>query len=384
MNVMSRGFAWFSAEVVVHPVLFTVPGINLPVHMYGVLIVIGFLLAMFVAWSEAGRNAQIPGERDYRDHVLDFAFWALLAGMVGARIIFIIVNLKDYIDHPMTTIDKLSSQQVAYGAAAAAVAAAFMWQSTKKLLNQPINYIIGGVFAVIAVASYAGLFGPTVGPFRLPKLLAIWEGGLVFYGAALGGLLAFFWYVRKHNIRGIESLKLVDMMIIGLPLAQIFGRMGCIAAGCCWGDGAFTMNGDSFDPTFPVTIEFPKGALAYQSLMTTETGALLDHMKQHGHTAPLYPVQLMESFGNCLITIALLFIRSRKWFHGQVLISYGILYPILRSTMELFRGDKERGYVIPGLLSTSQFISLCVATAAIIGMFWIRRKVTTSQSPAAP
>lgn len=50
-----------------HPVLFKVPfpaiqslGIKgpLPLHTYGVLIVIGFLLAMYVAWREAKRQGQ--------------------------------------------------------------------------------------------------------------------------------------------------------------------------------------------------------------------------------------------------------------------------------------------------------------------------------------
>jgi phosphatidylglycerol---prolipoprotein diacylglyceryl transferase len=117
-------------------------------------------------------------------------------------------------------------------------------------------------------------------------------------------------------------------------------------------------------------------------LLSTETGEALAHMKEHSVTAPLYPVQLMEAFGNGIITLLLLSVRSRKWFHGQVIITYGILYPILRSIMELFRGDSERGYVIPGVLSTSQFISLCVATVALVSLFVIRRRIGREQAAA--
>jgi prolipoprotein diacylglyceryltransferase len=60
-----------------------------------------------------------------------------------------------------------------------------------------------------------------------------------------------------------------------------------------------------------------------------------------------------------------------------VLLTYGILYPIWRTTLEMFRGDGERGYVIPGLLSTSQFISLCVASAALVTIFVLRRRALT-------
>jgi phosphatidylglycerol---prolipoprotein diacylglyceryl transferase len=366
-------------EVVVYPVLFTIPGLNLPVHTYGVLIVTGFLLAMYIAWREAGRQASWPGARDHRDHVLDFAFWALLGGMIGARIVFILVNAKDYIAHPMATVDAVPAAQGSTWALAAAAAVVLLSRSTSKA-----RWVVAAVFAAVGLAMRAGMFGSTVGPFRLPKLLAVWEGGLVFYGAAIGGFVAFLLYCRKHNIFAVDRLKLADMMIVGLPLAQIFGRMGCIAAGCCWGDHAFAMHGDNLDPTFPLTIEFPKGALAFQSLMGTETGAVLDHMKEHGRTAPLYPVQLMESFGNGIITLLLLVVRSRKWFHGQVIVTYGILYPILRSIMELFRGDSERGYVIPGVLSTSQFISLCVATTAIVALVIIRRRVAEQSALQTP
>ena len=34
-------------------------------------------------------------------------------------------------------------------------------------------------------------------------------------------------------------LKMADMLIPALPLAHAFGRMGCVAAGCCWGDAFY-------------------------------------------------------------------------------------------------------------------------------------------------
>jgi len=79
----------------------------------------------------------------------------------------------------------------------------------------------------------------------------------------------------------------------------------------------------------------------------------------------------------------LLVVRSRKWFHGQVLLSYGILYPIVRSSLEMFRGDTERGYVIDGVLSTSQFISLCVALTSLVAVVVLRRRGMAASAPAS-
>ena len=93
-----------------------------------------------------------------------------------------------------------------------------------------------------------------------------------------------------------------------------------------------------------------------------------------GATAPLIPIQLIDAFGEAGLFLILLVVRSRKWFHGQVLLTYGILYPLWRTSLEVFRGDGERGYLIPGVLSTSQFISLCVAVTSLVAIFVIRKR----------
>jgi phosphatidylglycerol:prolipoprotein diacylglycerol transferase len=305
----------------VHPILFKIPGVDWPLHTYGVMIVVGFLCAMYVAWREAMRQGQ------YADDVLDFAFWALLGGMIGARIVFIAVNWKQY------------------------------------FVDQPWDTVAG---------------------FHVPAVLVVWKGGLVFYGAALGGFVSYLWYARSRNIRGAEMLKLADMMVVGVPLAAGFGRLGCVAAGCCWGDGAFTLDADGvFHQTIPLAIQFPKGALAYQSLLQSAPHEVTEAMRAIGKTAPLIPIQLIDSIGEVSIFLLLLVVRSRKWFHGQVLLTYGILYPIWRTTLEMFRGDGERGYVIPGILSTSQFISLCVVLASLTTIFVLRKRALQKAEAAA-
>ena len=43
---------------------------------------------------------------------------------------------------------------------------------------------------------------------------------------------------------------------------------------------------------------------------------------------------------------------------------YVLLYAITRGILEIWRGDLVRGFVIPGVLSTSQFIGLLLAVLA--------------------
>ena len=215
----------------VHPVLFRIPGVDWPLHTYGVLIVTGFLAAMYVAHREAKRQGR------YAEEVLDFAFWALLGGMIGARIVFILVNWHEYfVDHPIDHV--------------------------------------GGI--------------------PIPAVFVVWKGGLVFYGAALGGFVAFLWYTKKHNILGVDKLFLADLMVVGVPLAHAFGRLGCVAAGCCWGDSAYHIDAaGQIVADIPFAAYFPEGSLAYTSLISSVDPDVATRMHELKTTMPLIPVQLI-------------------------------------------------------------------------------------------
>ena len=86
------------------------------------------------------------------------------------------------------------------------------------------------------------------------------------------------------------------------------------------------------------------------------------------HTIHVHPVQLYESTGALTIFFILQWMRTKKRFNGQQLLTYMFLYPSLRSTLEMVRGDRERGVykVIGNLeLSTSQLISIGFAISAV-------------------
>ncbi|MBX2810851.1 MAG: prolipoprotein diacylglyceryl transferase [Myxococcales bacterium] len=184
------------------------------------------------------------------------------------------------------------------------------------------------------------------------KIFRIWEGGFVFYGGFIGALLFSIAYCRHHSR---SFFMVADTLIPYVALGHFFGRLGCLAAGCCWGIEAH--------PDNLLTIQFPAGALAHGSMVRSGIIAPDAEFTPHVH-----PVQLYEAFGELSIYFALLFIRSIKRFHGQVILAYFFMYPMLRTSLEFIRGDKERGeYAILGLekISTSQIISAGIALAAI-------------------
>jgi phosphatidylglycerol---prolipoprotein diacylglyceryl transferase len=177
-------------------------------------------------------------------------------------------------------------------------------------------------------------------------VLKIWEGGLVFYGGFIGALIASFVYIKT---KGHKFLRIGDLMIPGLALGHMFGRFGCFFAGCCYGRPV------PGDPFWAITFPFNATGLAPAGV-------------------PLFPSQLLEAGLNFIIFLVLIFIRRNKKFTGQVLLSYMIIYGIVRSILEIFRGDAVRGYVIPEILTTSQFISSIFVFLAIVSYFWLSRK----------
>jgi phosphatidylglycerol:prolipoprotein diacylglycerol transferase len=97
----------------------------------------------------------------------------------------------------------------------------------------------------------------------------------------------------------------------------------------------------------------------------------------------LHPTQIYESLACFLIFFFLLWLAPRKSFHGQVVLSYAVLYSTFRFTVEFFRGDPDRGSVFGGLLSTSQLIALLLVLASALVFPYVRRTQRVTPVPPA-
>ncbi|MGB7924547.1 MAG: prolipoprotein diacylglyceryl transferase [Pyrinomonadaceae bacterium] len=177
-------------------------------------------------------------------------------------------------------------------------------------------------------------------PLHLISLDFLRSGG-VFYGGLIGATLTGYFLARYY---GLPWWKTADAFAPGIALGQAIGRLGCFAAGCCWGK-----------PTaLPWGVRFT--ALGHEI-----TGVPID--------VDLHPTQLYESGATLLIFFFLIWLHRRKRFSGQVILFYAVLYSITRFSIEFLRDD-PRGD-IAGLttltgLSTSQLISLLIGIGALI------------------
>ena len=135
-----------------------------------------------------------------------------------------------------------------------------------------------------------------------------------------------------------SAIRYLDLVVPSIALAQGFGRIGCLLAGCCYGR----------ETSSPFSIIFSRSQFAPNGI-------------------PLLPTQIVSSVFDFANFFVLLLLARKNPPAGRISAFYLIFYSLGRFVIEFYRGDLIRGSV--GSLSTSQFISLFVALAGFI-LLW--------------
>lgn len=244
----------------------------LTVHGYGLMIAIGVLAAYLTAEYRAKKKGLDP------DKIFDLAIWCVLGGVLGAKLLYIIVEIKSIIANPA-------------------------------------------------------------------ELLHIMDG-FVVYGGIIGGIFSGYLFCKRKKINFLEHF---DLVMPSIALAQGFGRIGCLLAGCCYGretDSAFHIifRDSSYAP----------------------------------NNVPLIPTQIISSVLNFAHFFVLIFLAKKLKAKGQVAACYLMFYSVGRFFLEYLRND-PRGTV--SLFSTSQFISLFILAVGVV-MFVVCGKLGKKAEPA--
>ncbi len=258
-----------------YPELFSLGPVT--VYTYGVLLAASYLLGLKFAIARA-RKWKLDTDR-----VLDLGIYIIIAGLVGAKLLLIVVDYDQFRASPA-------------------------------------------------------------------DLLSLARSGGVFYGGLMAAVGVAFWYIHRH---GMPFWTTCDAFAPAIALGHVTGRLGCFAAGCCYGKPTSVPWAVVFtNPTAFANVGTPLGI-------------------------PLHPTQLYESGAELLILIVLLATERRgRRFAGRTFWLYMILYAVSRYIIEIFRGD-PRGVVFG--MSTSQFISLLLAPLAIAMLIWLAR--TAPETP---
>lgn len=200
--------------------------------------------------------------------------------------------------------------------------------SEDDVLNLAIFAIPSGV---IGARLYYVIFNWGYYSQNSSQILNFRGGGMAIHGALIGGILAGLIYTR---IKKINFLKMADIALIGMPLAQAIGR---------WGN---YINGE-----------------AHGGPTDLPWGIMVDGVKVH-------PTFLYESIWDFGIFIFLWIFRKNKKYEGQVAIYYIILYSLGRFFIEGLRTDS----LMIGPLRMAQVISLVGVIGGIIAHIYLSKK----------
>lgn len=160
-----------------HPILFTIPGLDLPVRAFGVTIVLAFLLAHRV-WmhllARYGADPKLDPQRSW-----DVGMWILVGVIAGGRLMYVVVEVLRYL-----------SDQTGAGSVG------------QRFVEQPW------------------------------RVFFVWEGGLVMYGGFAGAVLLGLWGASRA---GMQLLPALDTGLVAGFVGQALGRVGCLLVGDDYG-----------------------------------------------------------------------------------------------------------------------------------------------------
>jgi phosphatidylglycerol:prolipoprotein diacylglycerol transferase len=182
------------------------------------------------------------------------------------------------------------------------------------------------------------------------KILATWEGGMAFYGAVFGGIIAAYAATRW---RGLSFLVVLDVAALFAPIAQTFGRVGNI------------VNGDiiGYASTLPWATRYTNPSNTFVP----------------GHILAYQPAAAYELIFSAALFALLYLLRFRLSPPGTLFVLWLVLYSI--GQFVLFFG-RANTVVLLGL-KQAQITSIVVVAVATPIWLWYRRRVTSGTHTSA-
>lgn len=173
------------------------------------------------------------------------------------------------------------------------------------------------------------------------------------HGGLLSGMVAAYLLARRF---GLSVPLLLDAYVPGVALGQALGRVGCFAAGCCFGSRS--------DAPYAVT---------FTQQRAHELGGVPLHVGLH-------PVQLYDAGVHVLLFAGLFALHKGGYFRGQLFGVWCLLEGVSRLLIENFRGDLGRGFWL-GLswLSTGRLTALLMVAVGIAYLV-LRRPVESGRA----
>lgn len=206
--------------------------------------------------------------------------------------------------------------------------------SAEKITNLAVYCAIAGIVGAKLFMFLFDIGDYIRDPGQIFTMATLQAAG-VFHGGFIVALIFAYFYLDRHKM---PVLKTMDVFAPGIAVGQAIGRLGCFAAGCCWGKVCYLPWGVRFRSDFAAPV--PLGV-------------------------PLHPVQLYESTADLFIFFILYRTFNRSHKAGQVIGLYLVLYSIARFVIEFFRVH-EQGLFGPFSLTQWIALALLILGAALV------------------
>jgi phosphatidylglycerol:prolipoprotein diacylglycerol transferase len=179
------------------------------------------------------------------------------------------------------------------------------------------------------------------------NIIAVWNGGMGFFGGLIGVLVAIALFVRRHP--GLSFAVLADEVVVMLPIGLALTRVVNFINDELWGNICI--------PDHPYCIKFPNA----------------DGFR--------YPSQIFESILDILVLPIVLLVYRRKPPDGVVAWTWFTLYGVTRSVAEIWRQTD----LAVGPFTGGQLLALpMIAIGIVLVVLAVRRNAHTWPEPAAP
>ena len=254
------------------PKTFSLFGID--IAFYGCIIALGILAGIFLACY----MAKITGQ-DYEQYI-DFAIYAIVFSVIGARLYYVVFSWDYYGKHPMEILNTRGGGMAIYGGVIAGVLTTFIFAKVKKLSFFDLTdaacggLLVGQIFGRWGNFFNREAFGDypnnlfamqlPVSAVRANEITQkMWDHVVTVNGVEyiqvhptflyeslwnVGVLLFLFWFRKRKKFNGevflmyligyglgriwIEGLRTDQLLlpVVGLPVSQLLS--GCLVVGC--------------------------------------------------------------------------------------------------------------------------------------------------------
>lgn len=379
-----------------HPELFTLPG-GIKIQTYGFFLMVGFLSGVWLAMRRASRVRANP------DVVLDLSFVALLAGVAGARLFYVIHYWKtQFANAPnklLAIVDiREGGLEFLGGLLAAAIAVVIFMRRKRHPIRMYLDILApsamwgaafgrigcffnGCCFGATAIASGGqALFPWTVQfPYGSPAHIHQWEERQVTIPAELTitapnvlqpGLVSaaelnMSVEQREGPARTVENLKRdyersKDIAPDGAETQALKNRYEAAAKALDAEDDRLKL--------LRVAQKYPSRRVPERASSVSE----LQELAAQCRSLPVHPVQVYSATSAMMLSLVLSALFYWRKRHGVVVGMLFVLYPMARVMEEMIRADNPRD---TAGLTISQFISLSMMALGLAYMIVLFRRL---------